>query len=179
MMQAGFWVGQTPVTQAAYEKLVGTNPSYFKGSNLPVENVSWTEAESYCKAAGMRLPTEAQWEYAARAGTTGSRYGNLDEIASYGGNSGKQTHPVGTKAPNAWKLYDMLGNVWQWMGMGTSECCAGAAGSTPPKTSACRPVSRPRLTSVATSPVFGACGNKTSLYSLSFPFNIPLSRPQG
>lgn len=117
----GFWIGQTPVTQAAYEKLVGNNPSYFKGSNLPVENISWNAAESYCKAAGMRLPTEAQWEYAARAGTTGSRYGNLDEIAWYGGNSENQTHPVGKKAPNAWKLFDMLGNVWQWTADGSGN----------------------------------------------------------
>ena len=68
-----------------------------------------------CGAAGMRLPTEAEWEYAVRAGNTASRYGDLDAIAWYKGNSGGQTHEVGQKEPNAWKLYDMLGNVWEWV----------------------------------------------------------------
>ena len=110
----GFWIGQTPVTQQAYQRVVGTNPSSFKGAQLPVENVIWTEAQSYCQAAGMRLPTEAEWEYAARAGTTGSRYGDIDSIAWYNANSGNKTHEVARKQPNAWGLYDMLGNVQQW-----------------------------------------------------------------
>ncbi len=110
----GFRIGATPVTQAAYQRVIGTNPSYFKGPRLPVETVSWDDARKYCSAVGMRLPTEAEWEYAARAGTTGARYGELDAIAWYGGNSGSKTDDVGTKQPNAWGLYDMLGNVWQW-----------------------------------------------------------------
>jgi formylglycine-generating enzyme required for sulfatase activity len=110
----GFWLGQTPVTQGAYQRVVGTNPSNFNGDNLPVEQVTWDEAKHFCEAVGARLPTEAEWEYAARAGTAGERYGNLDAIAWHQGNSGNQTHPVGTKARNAWNLYDMLGNVWQW-----------------------------------------------------------------
>ncbi len=111
----GFWLGQTAVTQAAYSRVTGTNPSHFKGDNLPVEQVSWDEAKHYCEAIGGRLPTEAEWEYAARAGTVGARYGDLDAIAWYKGNSGNTTHPVGQKRPNAWNLYDMLGNVWQWV----------------------------------------------------------------
>jgi formylglycine-generating enzyme required for sulfatase activity len=111
---AAFSIGQTPVTQEAYQQVTGTNPSYFRGAKLPVENVRWNEAQNYCKAVGMTLPTETQWEYAARAGTTGARYGPLDAIAWYDGNSNKTTHPVGQKLPNAWGLYDMLGNVVQW-----------------------------------------------------------------
>jgi formylglycine-generating enzyme required for sulfatase activity len=111
----GFWIGQTPVTQAAYQRVTRLgNPSSFKGPDLPVETVTWNEAQSYCQAVGMRLPTEAEWEYAARAGSTASRYGDLDRIAWYLANSGVKTHPVGQKQANAWGLYDMLGNVLQW-----------------------------------------------------------------
>jgi len=110
----GFWMGQTPVTQAAYQRVMGNNPSGFHGDNRPVENVTWDQAKAYCETVGTRLPTEAEFEYAARAGTTGVRYGEIDAIAWFEKNSGKQTHDVGTKAPNAWKLYDVLGNVLQW-----------------------------------------------------------------
>lgn len=110
----GFWIGQTPVTQEAYQRVTGKNTSHFKGERLPVDHITWEEAKQYCKAIGMRLPTEAEWEYAARAGTLGARYGDVDDVAWYDGDSGSQTHPVGLKEPNAWKLYDMLGNVFQW-----------------------------------------------------------------
>ena len=113
----GFWMGQTEVTQAAYKAVTGKpNPSEFKGDDLPVEQVSWEEAKSYCEAVGMRLPTEAEWEYAARAGSLAARYGNLGDVAWYTGNSGGRTHPVAQKSPNAWGLYDVLGNVWEWCG---------------------------------------------------------------
>ncbi|MBV9764900.1 MAG: formylglycine-generating enzyme family protein [Acidobacteriaceae bacterium] len=111
----GFWIGQTAVTQAAYERVMKNNPSHFKGSDLPVENVSWNDAKAYCEAVGMRLPTEAEWEYAARAGSTEARYAATDQVAWYSGNSKNQTHPVAAKASNAWGLYDTLGNVWEWM----------------------------------------------------------------
>jgi len=110
----GFWLGQTPVTQQAYQNVTGRNPSYFKRASLPVEGVSWDEAKAYCAAIGGRLPTEAEWEYAARAGSTGARYGNLDDIAWSAKNSGWRAHEVGQKQSNAFGLYDMLGNVWQW-----------------------------------------------------------------
>jgi len=113
----GFWIGQTEVTQAAYQRVMGTNPSHFRGRPLPVEQVSWGDANSYCRAVGMRLPTEAEWEYAARAGRTASRYGDVNAIAWYSGNSGGKegkTHEVAEKEPNPWKLYDMLGNVGEF-----------------------------------------------------------------
>ena len=110
----GFWLGQTPVTQEAYQRVTGKSPGYFKGAKFPADSMTWNEAQSYCQATGMRLPTEPEWEYAARAGSTASRYGELDQIAWYGVNSGDKTHEVMQKQPNAWNLYDMLGNVWEW-----------------------------------------------------------------
>jgi formylglycine-generating enzyme required for sulfatase activity len=112
----GLWMGQTEVTQAAYERVTGNNPNqYTKGGNLPVSNINWNEATSYCESTGMRLPTEPEWEYAARAGSRGGRYGDIDQIAWYHGNfGGKTLHAVKQKQPNAWGLYDMLGNVAEW-----------------------------------------------------------------
>jgi len=127
----------TEVTQGQYRALMSINPSKFSscGDDCPVEQVSWREAAAYANALsrmdglpecytgdefkglsckGYRLPTEAEWEYAARAGSTGARHGNLDAIAWYRSNSGGKTHPVGKKQPNAWGLYDMIGNVWEW-----------------------------------------------------------------
>ena len=121
----GFYLGKYEVTQAEWRAEMGTNPAQFSGCgpNCPVERVSWEDVQAFIgklnAAAGgnrYRLPTEAEWEYAARAGTMGDRYGNLDAIAWCGGNNGDGTHPVGQKAPNAWGLYDMLGNVWEWVG---------------------------------------------------------------
>jgi formylglycine-generating enzyme required for sulfatase activity len=112
----GFWMGQTEVTQAAYQRVTKENPSHFHGDRLPVEDVMWAEADNYCTAVGMQLPAEAQWEYAARAGSSASRYGALDAIAWYSSTSGSQTHEVAQKQPNAWKLHDMLGNVSEWTG---------------------------------------------------------------
>jgi len=112
----GFWMSKTEVTQAQWKSVMENNPSYFKGDDLPVESVSWDDCQKFCQKTGLQLPTEAQWEYACRAGSTGkyAGTGNLDEMGWYSGNSGQKTHPVGTKQPNAWGLYDMHGNVWEW-----------------------------------------------------------------
>ena len=132
----GFWMGKFEVTQGEYQSVMSNNPSAYTGSlNLPVDSVSWSNAMLYCqtlttrdRAAGRidtnwnyRLPTEAEWEYACRAGTTTTYcfgedpYNNrLQFYAWYSGNSGSQTHEVGTRAPNRWGLYDMMGNLWEW-----------------------------------------------------------------
>jgi formylglycine-generating enzyme required for sulfatase activity len=111
----GFWIGQTEVTQAAYQRLMGGNPSHFKGVSLPVEQIRWKDAQSYCQAAGMRLPTEAEWEYAARGGNASARYGAANAVAWYEANSEDSTHEVGQKQANGYGLYDTLGNVWEWV----------------------------------------------------------------
>ncbi|NWF84547.1 MAG: SUMF1/EgtB/PvdO family nonheme iron enzyme [Bryobacteraceae bacterium] len=114
-LSKGYWMGQTEVTQAAWTKVLGGNPSRFKGADLPVESVDWNQAQKYCKETGGRLPTEAEWEYAARAGSRGASYGELNDIAWYDSNSDSKTHAVKGKQPNGWGLYDMLGNVWEWV----------------------------------------------------------------
>jgi formylglycine-generating enzyme required for sulfatase activity len=120
-IREGFYMGKYEVTQAQWQAMMGDNPSKFKGDNLPVETVSWIDAQNFIQKLNAlndgfiyRLPTEAEWEYAARAGTTGDYAGNLDSMAWYGSNSGGKTHAGGTKQPNAFGLYDMHGNVWEW-----------------------------------------------------------------
>ena len=119
----GFWLGKYEVTQSEWQAVAGTNPSKFSGCVLcPVESVSWHDVQDFIDrlnawsgATNYRLPTEAEWEYAARAGTSEDRYSeDLDAIAWYDGNSEK-LQPVGRKKPNAWGLHDMLGNVNEWV----------------------------------------------------------------
>lgn len=124
----GFWMAETETTQAQWKGIRGNNPSSFEGDELPVENVDWKDAVKYCekmtemhRKAGLlltnmlwRLPTEAEWEYACRAGSMGPYHGTLKEVAWSKENSGDKTHPVGLKAANAWGLRDMHGNVWEW-----------------------------------------------------------------
>jgi sulfatase modifying factor 1 len=132
-----YLLADCPVTQATYLE-VSESGSRGTLTQLPAESVSWFDAIHFCnalseqeglaaaydvqaehvewdaKADGFRLPTEAEWEHACRAGTTGARYGELDDIAWYRSNSGGHPHDVGGKQPNGWGLYDMLGNVWEW-----------------------------------------------------------------
>jgi len=110
-----FYLGKYEVTQGEWRRVMRGNPSHFKkGDRYPVEQVSWNTIQVFLKRTGLRLPTEAEWEYACRAGTTGPRYGALPAIAWYSDNSGATTHPVGGKAANLFGLHDMLGNVWEW-----------------------------------------------------------------
>ena len=117
----GYWLSKYEVTQSEWESVMGDNPSEFKGSNNPVENVSFDDIQGYLakKGTGYRLPTESEWEYACRGGSSMvfSFKGSASSLGSYAwhcGNSGKKTHPVGQKLPNPWGLYDMQNNVWEW-----------------------------------------------------------------
>ncbi len=129
----GFWMGKYPITQEQWEVITGDNPSWsiFAGNNRPVEHVSWYDIRdtggylhylnTIFPGHNFRLPSEAEWEYAYRAGTT-SRfywgddpdYTEIDDYAWYGNNASDRTHDVGLKLPNAWGLHDMAGNVWEW-----------------------------------------------------------------
>jgi formylglycine-generating enzyme required for sulfatase activity len=122
-----FNLGIFPVTKREWNAIMGDNPSYFIGNDLPVVNVSWYDVQEFIKKFNekenthkYRLPSEAEWEYAARAGTTtrysfGNNDSKLGEYAWYGENSGNKTHPVGKKGANPWGLYDVHGNVWEWV----------------------------------------------------------------
>ncbi|MFV0134177.1 formylglycine-generating enzyme family protein [Streptomyces sp. HMX87] len=133
-------IGSVPVTRGLYAQVTGRQPGVAQEDRRPAEDVSWTDAVRFCNALsareglrpayrvdadgggatwdasadGYRLPTEAEWEYACRAGTSGPRYGPLEEIAWYRGNSGGRVREAGGRRPNPWGLYDMLGNVWEW-----------------------------------------------------------------
>jgi formylglycine-generating enzyme required for sulfatase activity len=122
-----FYLGTTEVTQGQWAAVMGSNPSQYKGRDHPVEQVSWEEVQRFIKQLNAkegsslyRLPTEAEWEYAARAGTRsawsfGDEERSLGTYAWYGDNAGNRTHPVGQKRPNGWGLYDMHGNVREWV----------------------------------------------------------------
>lgn len=136
-----FWLGKTEVTQGLWKAVMGTNPANFQGGdNYPVEQVSWDDCQRFAAKLNQmsgknsfRLPTEAEWEYACRAGTTAERYGNLDAVAWYSGNSGNLTHPAAQKQPNNWGLYDTLGNVDEWCSDWWSETYYGQSPAVDPQ----------------------------------------------
>lgn len=122
---SGFYIGKTEVTQALWKAVMGSNPSYWKGDNLPVECVSWDDCQEFIRKLNaltgqrFRLPTEAEWEFASRGGNNSRGYkysgGNyIDNVAWHSNNSGHKTHPVATKSPNELGIYDMSGNVFEW-----------------------------------------------------------------
>ena len=122
---SSYYIGETEVTQALWKAVMGSNPSAFKGDNLPVEKVSWNDCQTFISKLNaltgkrFRLPTEAEWEFAARGGnqsrhTQYSGSSRIDDVAWYDGNSGSKTHPVKTQQPNELGIYDMSGNVYEW-----------------------------------------------------------------
>ncbi|WP_410510185.1 formylglycine-generating enzyme family protein [Methanosarcina hadiensis] len=130
-IKRNFYLGKYQVTQEQWSKIMGNNPSYFRGEKLPVETVSWEDVQVFIRKLNAfenagenspvyRLPAEAEWEYAARAGTTGSYFfgdneTELKEYAWFLKNSGLEAHPVGMKKPNPWGFYDLYGNVGEWV----------------------------------------------------------------
>ena len=136
VLKEGFWIMETEVTQRQWKAVMGNNPSYFEGDDLPVENVSWNDCQMFCRKANLKLPTEAQWEYACRAGSSDAFSEYWDGEVWLGTNSNKSTHPVGSPRKkarethtldgetveipagltfkNTWNISDMQGNVWEW-----------------------------------------------------------------
>ena len=134
---SGYYIGKTEVTQALWKAVMGSNPSGFKGDNLPVECVSWDDCQVFIRklnsltGQNFRLPTEAEWEFACRGGNnsrgykySGSNY--IDNVAWYEDNSGEKTHPVATKLPNELGIYDMTGNVLEWCSDWYGDYSSGA-----------------------------------------------------
>ena len=175
--EGGFWAGKYEVTQEQYEAVTGNNPSNFKGAKNPVETVSWNEAQAFCVSLSKKtgrsfaLPTEKQWEFACLAGSTGdycfgSDEGQLGEYAWYNANAGGQMHPVGQKKPNAFGLYDVHGNVWEWCEDAydsSSRVLRGGSWSSVPGD--CRAAFRNRYSPTDTHCSFGfrvVCGGSSS-----------------
>src|SRR5262245_223896 len=121
VISRAFEIQTTEVTQAQWREVMGSNPSHFQGDDRPVEQVSWNDAQEFIRRMNQldkgkvyRLPTEAEWEYACRAGSTDQGWGGIEGTGWWHRNSDNQTHPVAQLRPSGWGLYDMLGNVWEY-----------------------------------------------------------------
>lgn len=139
-ISGGLEMSKYEVTQKQWQELMGNNPSAFKGADLPVQKVTWDDAQSFIKKMNhnddsyvYRLPREAEWEYACRAGAEREFPSDIDSLAWFYGNSGGRPQPVGTKRPNAWGLYDLPGNVWEWCQDWYSETYYGKSPLLDPK----------------------------------------------
>jgi formylglycine-generating enzyme required for sulfatase activity len=128
---AVFYISETEVTQEEWQRTMGANPSKFKGASKPVDTVTWNACQEFCQRTGLRLPSESEWEYACRAGTTGAYAGDIYAMGWYSDNSAGSMHPVRQKRANPWGLHDMHGNVWEWCADVYADRAAGtqAAGS--------------------------------------------------
>ena len=149
-----FYIGKYEVTQKQWKEIMGSNPSYFKGDNLPVESVSWNDVQQFIKklnkktGQNYRLPTEAEWEYAARGGvetiheSSQTKYAGSNNIGDVASNSGSKTHTVGTKQANELGIYDMSGNVWEWCSDWYGSYSSGSQNNPQGATSGSRRVNR-------------------------------------
>ena len=176
-LSRGYYLQTTEVTEAQWQKVMGTDPSHFKGPDRPVESVSWDDIQEFLsklnameKDDRYRLPTEAEWEYGCRAGIQEpDRARDMDAVAWTRENAGDQSHPVGQKKANSWGLYDMRGNVWEWVQNRQGEPSADRQVDPQGPASGLRRVMRGGAWNFADS--FAACSSRCFVPSMTAPYD--------